>query len=77
MTTYTQSPNESRPAFLRRIFADKWFTLDGDMLFSMPEFITMNEVETGDAISMATMPVDSTMVIGGGAFASYTLKRTR
>jgi hypothetical protein len=75
-------PHETRPEYLDRIFKSaprtyKVYTLDGERIESMAVFCCENEIESADAFEIASMPVGASMDIGGGAFATFTLCRTR
>ena len=76
-TSLRQRDDESRASFLTRIFASKGYTLDGRCIPSMPWWIESNEIETGEALDFACMPAGTSVEVGGGAFASFTLTRTR
>jgi hypothetical protein len=73
----TQRDNESRPEYLDRLFAGKVYTLDGEIIPNMTAWTWEEEIETAHAVRMARMPVGASMDIGGGAFATFTLCRTR
>ncbi len=70
-----QSPNEPRSAYLARIFRGQRFTLDGEPIPSMPAFCEDNEVEAEEALDFARMAVGASFLLGGGAFATFTLTR--
>jgi hypothetical protein len=70
-------PHETRPEYLDRIFRRKGYTLDGESIESMAVFCCQNEIESSDAFDIASMKIGASMDIGGGAFATFTLCRTR
>jgi hypothetical protein len=59
------------------LLRSRWFTLDGRILPDAPEFVRMNAFTAEEIQRIASMPVGASMDIGSGAFATFTLRRTR
>jgi len=68
-------PHETRPEYLDRIFRRKVYTLDGERIESMAVFCCENEVESAEAFDLASMKPGTSVELGGGAAATFTLKR--
>jgi hypothetical protein len=52
------------------------FTLD-DEPCDIAEFCTLNAIDHEEQLRIGDLPVGGEMTFGGGAAASFTLKRTR